>query len=295
MFRLTQVTDPHFRSFAGARATDFLGKRFFGALNLVLNRRRKHRMEYLCSLLNDLRVESPDHLAVTGDLSNVSLVGEWSAAIRWLEATGLPAETTTVIPGNHDAYVSQVTRSGVFERIFAPYQTAEFRIEDEPYPFARLRGEVAIVAVNTCVATRDLGSWGEIGQAQLERLQELLDIAEVRRRFRVVLLHHPPIRHRGSESRNLRDRADLVHVLAHTGADLVLHGHDHRDERAMLHGASGRGISVVGAGSASYVGDVSCGARYNLYEIGPASLFLVTRAYDPATGSFREVHRANLT
>ena len=47
MFRLAHVTDPHFRSFAGARPGAFLGKRAIGALNLVVNRRRKHRMELL--------------------------------------------------------------------------------------------------------------------------------------------------------------------------------------------------------------------------------------------------------
>jgi 3',5'-cyclic AMP phosphodiesterase CpdA len=76
VFRLAHVTDPHFRSFAGAHVGDFLGKRAVGALNLVVNRQRKHKMELLAALGEDLRRERPDHVALTGDLSNVSLDAE---------------------------------------------------------------------------------------------------------------------------------------------------------------------------------------------------------------------------
>src|SRR5438105_13676860 len=98
MFRLGHVTDPHFRSFAGARAGDFLGKRAVGALNLLVNRRRHHKMELLTALRADLKARAVDHLALTGDLSNVSLVAEWDEARRWLDAYGASAEAVTVIP-----------------------------------------------------------------------------------------------------------------------------------------------------------------------------------------------------
>ena len=75
MFRLAHVTDPHFRSFQGAHLGDFLNKRAVGALNIVVNRRRKHKMELLEALGEDLRRARPDHVALTGDLSNVAIDG----------------------------------------------------------------------------------------------------------------------------------------------------------------------------------------------------------------------------
>jgi 3',5'-cyclic AMP phosphodiesterase CpdA len=294
MFRLAHVTDPHFRGFAGARPGDFLGKRALGTLNLIVVRRRKFRMELLEALLCDLRARPVDHLALTGDLANVSLEAEWAAAGRWLAAYGAPAEAVTVIPGNHDAYVAEVVRAGTFERLFAAYQTAELRQGSDVYPFVRLRGEVALVAVNTCVATGDTGAWGEIGSGQLARLQALLGAAEVRRRFRVVLLHHPPVVHRPPEHRNLRDRQALLGVLARAGAELVLHGHDHRDEIAWLAGPDEAKIPSVGAGSASYAGGPERRSRYNVYEIDPPRLTLVTYAHDEATDAYREVRREPL-
>jgi 3',5'-cyclic AMP phosphodiesterase CpdA len=251
-------------------------------------------MELLEALREDLRGRGVDHLALTGDLANVSLPAEWEAAQRWLDAYGAPGEDVTVIPGNHDAYVEEVVRTAAFERRFARYQTAQIRQGADVYPFVRLRGEVALVAVNTCVATGDLGAWGEIGPAQRGRLEALLSAPEVKARVRVVLLHHPPVVHRPPEDRNLRDREALVALLARTGADLVLHGHDHRDEQVRLAGPGGARIPVVGAGSASYTGGADRRSRYNVYEIEGRRLTLCTFAHDEATDAYREVRRERL-
>ena len=111
---------------------------------------------------------------------------------------------------------------------------------------------------------------------------------------RVVLIHHPPVMHKGTEHRNLRDRDAFAAVLARAGADLVLHGHDHQDERADLTGPGGKPIPVIGGGSASYAGGPERGARYNIYELGAGEITWITRAHDEATDSFREVRRERL-
>jgi 3',5'-cyclic AMP phosphodiesterase CpdA len=292
MFRLAHVTDPHFRGFAGARPWHFFNKRMLGTANIVLFRRRKHRMELLEDLRRDLAARPVDHLALTGDLGNVSLEGEWLAARRWIEAYAPPA-AVTVIPGNHDAYVAETVRAGTFERVFAPYQTADLRQGDTSYPFVRFRGDLALVAVNSCVPTGDLGAWGEIGVDQLARLEALLQAPQVAGRTRVVLIHHPPVRHRRGEDHNLRDREALAALLKRTGADLVLHGHDHRDERATLQGPDGRKIPIIGAGSASYAGHPEHRARYNVYEIEGRAITAITYAHAGA-GPYREAARERL-
>lgn len=295
MLRLAHVTDPHFRSFSGASIGDFFNKRAIGTLNLMVNRRRKHRMELLEALRRELQERRYDHVAITGDLANVSLESEWQEALRWIAALGVPAQSVTVIPGNHDAYVADVVLAGTFERVFAAHQTAERRSGDEKYPFVRFLDDVALIGVNSCVATGDLGAWGEVGQAQMGRLEALLVDADVARRVRVVLIHHPPVMHRPPESRNLRDREALVALLGRTGAELVIHGHDHRDERTLLEGANGKRIPVFGAGSASYAGAADRRARYNVYEIRGRTITAVTLAHDEPSDRFREVRRETLT
>jgi 3',5'-cyclic AMP phosphodiesterase CpdA len=295
MFKLAHITDPHFQGFTGSRLGDYLGKRAIGALNLLLVRRRRHQMHLLAAMGRDLRERAVDHLALTGDLSNVSLPGEWQAARRWLDEFAPRPEAATVIPGNHDTYVPAVVAAGVFEQIFAPFQTAELRGDEHVYPFVRLRGDVALVAVNTCVPTGDLGAWGLVGEAQRARLEKLLLAPEVARRVRVVLLHHPPVVHRPPESRNLRDREQVWAILRRTGADLVLHGHDHRDQNATLEGPGGARIPVVGVGSASYAGHADHRSRYNVYEIEGRHIEAVTYAHDEGTDRFREAKRQLLS
>src|SRR3954447_3388526 len=166
MFRLGHVTDPHFKSLAGATLADFAGKRAIGALNLIVNRGRKHKAALLESLREDLRAQAVDHLAVTGDLSNVALEGEWRAALRWLQDYGAPADRISVVPGNHDAYVPAVVEGRAFERLFGAFQTGDGGAggaDGAAYPFVRVRGNVAIVGVSSAVATGDLGAWGEVG------------------------------------------------------------------------------------------------------------------------------------
>ena len=294
MFRLAQVSDPHFQSFRNVKLRDLFGKRALGGLNLLLMRRRKHNMALLQSLLKDLPSRGVDHLAITGDLCNIALESEWAAALRWIEATQIPSERVTVIPGNHDAYVAKVVDDGVFERMFAPYQTAELRAGSAIYPFVRFRDDVALVCTSTGVPTGDTGAWGRMGEPQLTRLESLLTAPEVKRRRRVVLIHHPPLVNRHGEERNLRDRAALQALLARTGADLVLHGHDHRDYFNELPGPDGTRIPVVGAGSASYDGPPDRRARYNVFEIDKTSLTLITYAHDSATDKFGEFARRTL-
>jgi 3',5'-cyclic AMP phosphodiesterase CpdA len=295
MFRLAQVSDPHFQAFHLSSLRQLLGKRALGALNLLVRRRRKHRMELLQSLLEDLRGRQFDHLALTGDLCNVALESEWNAALRWIAATGLPAERITVIPGNHDAYVPEVVENHDFERLFGVYQSADLRDGQETYPFVRFRDEVALVCVNTGVPTGDVGAWGMLGQPQLDRLEKLLAAAEVRARRRVLLIHHPPLVNRPGEDRNLRDRDALQALLARVGADLVLHGHDHRDFVKEMPGPGGARIPVVGAGSASYAGDPQSRARYNIYEIDGAAITVATYAHAAGAGKFVEFARRRLT
>ena len=294
MFRLAQVSDPHFQSLRNVRLRDFLGKRLLGGANLLILRRHKHRMPLLQAMGEDLRQRSFDHLALTGDLCNIALVSEWEAALRWIEALQLGPDRVTVIPGNHDAYVPEVFHDGTFERMFAQYQTADLRGGSESYPFVRIRGEVALICTSTAVPTSGIGAWGRVGGEQMQRLESLLMSPDVRSRRRVVLIHHPPLVNRPGEDRNLRDRTAVQALLARTGADLVLHGHDHRDFFNYLSGPDGTRVPVIGAGSASYDGPSDRRSRYHIFEIDAKSITVVTYAHDQAGDKFVEYGRRSV-
>src|SRR5690606_12283447 len=104
MFVLAHLSDPHLPAVPRPRLVELASKRGLGLVNWHLRRRHEHRAEVLDALLNDLDAQAPDHIAVTGDLVNVALPGEFATARAFLERLG-PPERVSFVPGNHDAYV----------------------------------------------------------------------------------------------------------------------------------------------------------------------------------------------
>ncbi len=300
MFRLAHVTDPHFRGPRGSqgpRAGELLGKRAIGYVNLVVNRVRKHKMDLLEDLRVDLRAQAPDHLALTGDLSNIAVTSEWRSALAWLDMSGVAPDAISVIPGNHDAYVPEVLATREFERLFGPYQTSDLD-RDARGGLLPVRADPRAAGADRRLQRRRhrrSRRLGAVGEAQLARLEAILKAPELAGLTRVVLVHHPPVLHKDGEHRNLRDREAFAAVLARAGADLVLHGHDHADQRAELPGPGGAKIPIIGAGSASYAGGPERRARYSVYEFEDGAITWVSRVHDEATSFFREARREKLT
>jgi 3',5'-cyclic AMP phosphodiesterase CpdA len=104
MFVLAHLSDPHLGPLPRPRLTELLGKRATGYLNWRRKRQYVHRSAVLARIVADLKAQKPDHIAVTGDLVNISLAGEYAPARAWLEALGPPGDVT-LVPGNHDVYV----------------------------------------------------------------------------------------------------------------------------------------------------------------------------------------------
>ena len=68
--------------------------------------------------------------------------------------------------------------------------------------------------------------------------------------FRVVLIHHPPLRVQAGWHRGLRDAGKFKKLLQQHGAELVLHGHNHEQTVLELPTATGPAL-IVGVPSAS--------------------------------------------
>ena len=132
---------------------------------------------------------------------------------------------------------------------------------------------------------------GRLGGEQLRRLGRLLETAAQRGLYRIVVLHHSP--HSMGFRRGLHDADQLSATLAGPGAELVIHGHGHRQMHAMLP-AGERRIPVFGVPSASAnYGDPAKSPGYNLYEVNQAQEGWRTRArsfiLDEETQQFEQV------
>jgi len=292
IFRLAHLSDPHLPPPPGAFGwRDLASKRLLS--RIAWRRKHKiHRPEVLEALVADLKAHAPDHVAITGDLTNFASEIEITAARRWLEGLG-PAETITVSPGNHDALVGETDQTR-----FAPWTAWLGDDEDAAFPQVRLRGPVAIINLCSALPTALHLATGRLGEQQLERLDALLAAPDLADRFKVVLLHHPPTAGAVAGRKELDDQTQLRAVLARRGADLVLHGHAHQSLIATVPGPGGRTIPVLGVPSASaWIGGHSP-ARWHALEIEPRdgghSLRVIARGLDPQTGGIRELGRYSL-
>ena len=77
-FTLAHLSDPHLAPLPAARLRDLAGKRAFGYLNWTRNRHKFHRRDVLDALVSDMQAQAPDHIAITGDLVNISLDAEFA-------------------------------------------------------------------------------------------------------------------------------------------------------------------------------------------------------------------------
>ncbi|MEI9901579.1 MAG: metallophosphoesterase [Hyphomicrobium sp.] len=229
---LAHVSDVHLSPLAGLALRHLNVKRGLGYLNWRRQRQQTHHRAALDLIVADMKAHAPDHIAVTGDLINLGLPLEYEAATAWLHDLG-SSQDVTVVPGNHDIYTTLRNDPGVAR--WEDYMRADafgekFRLPGPAaFPFVRRVGPVALVGVNSAVETPPFVAAGEVGEKQLAALDELLMRLEGEAMIRVVLIHHPPLPGQAPPRRALRDAKALSRILAHRGAELVLHGHNHRD------------------------------------------------------------------
>lgn len=281
---IAHASDLHIRWSPGGGPSlrDVLSKRLLGRLNLAVGRR--HPSVIVDALFADLAVEPPDHLILTGDFTNLALQSEFERAKAYLDRLELPPERVSLIPGNHDTYTRRSHTARLLETTFADYLDGPETV----WPRLQERDQVAIVSATSCVPTPWFRAWGLLGEAQLERIGELLRASSAP--LKLVLAHHPPLLWNGkpdSESHGNRDGEALLRVCQDAGADLLLCGHVHKNYA--YHLPTPRPLWLLVAGSATQMpNEFGRAATYNRYRIEDGRLRDVeVRAFDVELGRFR--------
>ena len=209
----------------------------------------------------------PDHIAITGDLINIALEEEFSQAAEWLREFG-PPDRISVIPGNHDAYVPVPRDAGM--GLWSEYMAGDSHDRDDNairFPYLRRRSDIALIGLSTGVPTKPLSARGWLGEEQIAELSDLLSRLAEENLFRVILIHHPPLPGQNPWRKAMADTSSFVDVVQEHGAELVLHGHNHRQMRAHID-CGDKSVPVFGVASASArQTSHRPPAHYNLYRI----------------------------
>jgi 3',5'-cyclic AMP phosphodiesterase CpdA len=276
--RLAHCSDLHLLSHDGARWLDLANKRWIGALNLLSSRSRHYHVAAFEDMVADMNEQGIEHVLCTGDVTNLALRREFEFARAMFDKFSNGTLGVTVIPGNHDAYVAEGVP--LFSELFGDYAQPDpgFEWEEDHrhsaddilhWPIVRIRGELALVGCSTSRATPWFTAYGSLGQGQCARLKHVLSDPRLHGKVRVVAIHHPPAGVKAkSRIRGLRDHEAFARVIAESGADLIVHGHEHRDMVETLAGPEGQHVPVRGIASGTYHHNkIDRIARYRIFDI----------------------------
>lgn len=310
MFTLAHLSDLHATPIPLRSVPSMSLKQILGWLKWTLKRSKEHRPEVLDALVEDLQTAQPDHVVVTGDLTNLGMEAEFLAAVRWLQRFGGPQQVS-IVPGNHDTYTFGSLTLGalplsspeVLWHHWMDYLRSDSQERPHGFPTLRVRGPVAVIGVSSAQPTNLFYANGSVGQEQLERLEQLLHSLAESGLCRVVLIHHPLSKEGIAPRRRLRDAQAVLDILQRAGADLVLHGHIHRTSVMTIPGRD-NDIPMIGVRSSSAIGYKPHNrSRYHLYRLERLDppqdsrrfrITMVTRGYDEARGCFQQVKERGL-
>ena len=256
----------------GAVLKNFAFKRVLGGFSWRFNRQQIHDPTVARAIVDDIKAAAPDHVALTGDLVNVSALAEFERGGKWLNDFGRP-DWISFVPGNHDAYVRVRWEPGL--RYFAEFMEGDMTISAAQtsrhlaatFPYVRLRRNLALIGLSSAQPQSLLKAGGTLGTKQLQALSKILRQLKAKGYYRTIMIHHPPLMGLSPPRKALTDTEALQDVLSKEGAELVLHGHNHTEMLNVFQGVSGK-VPVIGVPSASSNGfALHEPAAWNLYEI----------------------------
>ena len=150
MFTLAHISDIHLSPLPEPTMRELMSKRITGYINWKKNRKSSLGSSTLDMIVAHMKAQSPDHIAVTGDLTNLSLPKELENAGEFLQSLGEP-KNVSAICGNHDAYVPGALNNAIAS--WQPWLSGD----DKPtthvdhFPYLRVRENVAIIGCNSCL------------------------------------------------------------------------------------------------------------------------------------------------
>ncbi len=133
----------------------------------------------------------------------------------------------SVVPGNHDlrllGMLTQQMSAAEFLRHFKKLHESAIFMES-PYPWVKFIGSVALIGIDS--ASKASGAGGRIGDAQIQKISDVLDRADVKKRFPILILHHSPLTQAQKRLRRLNDSERFLKAVSGR-ARVIICGHTH--------------------------------------------------------------------
>jgi hypothetical protein len=200
------------------RLRDYASKRIVGYTNWKRNRKEAMTSDSLDRLVTDMHAQNPDHIAVTGDLTNIAMREEFENARLWLEALGPPERVTAIRATTIPMFRGRIIVTASSGRRGWSVTTPSMSASVVPFHAAQRPGRP-----DRCLVRGGLGPiHGDgTGRRAADRASGRAPAESARRGlFRVILIHHPPkLIDPNSQWRKLTDGKRFRKAVEQYGAD----------------------------------------------------------------------------
>ncbi len=262
--RLCHLTDLHLLE------DDFRSRRRVERLQVgYLSLRRtvdpEDRRARAAAALRDAAAANPDHVLISGDLTELGSLPQYDLLRQLLDASGLCPEQVTLLAGNHDAY-------GLGWRAVLDGPLDRWAAHARPGAVVPLPAGVKLVHVDTSTPQP---FWLSSGTAPRDQLVATADTAASAGAAVIMAMHHPPHRVLHHWVHGLRNLTEVEALLAAQPRVVALFGHMHV-ERDLTLAPDGPARAYAAAGVVDHDRPV------RVYEFDATGLWPLTPAAAPA-------------
>ncbi len=231
----------------------------------ICQKSRPKNLERTKLLIDYALKQETDHFVFTGDLVHLGNKEDFIALRNLLDEFNLlDSSRVTLVTGNHDIFGGVYFAEDVLtfphkcegidyhkkllefkNYFFETFENTYFPATNDPYPFAKMLGNVVLIGLNSIHPYSRLknlfASKGLVGKEQRENFKQILSRTEFRDKMKIVLIHHHfrKVSHRCSLFTNtllrnietygnkLKNRNQIARLLGKYKVNLILHGHEH--------------------------------------------------------------------
>ena len=284
---ISHISDLHIPITKSPKYSELFNKRIIGYINHHSKRKNLHKKENLKLVIEDIHSKKTKHTLITGDLVNLSLESEFINASNFLNES-FPQNNYSIVPGNHDAYV-KIDYKKSLRHFEVGQDKINLQTSNSPFPFLKIIDRIAIIGFSTAIQSPPFMCWGKISKEQIELFDQLLDSIDQNDYFKIIMLHHPLHQFGWMNMKGLLNKDNIVDKILNRGANLIIHGHLHREVINFIE-YNKTSIPCIGAPSSSRIIDGALSyLQYHIRKIDDTwTLKVYRRNYNFNTNSFEQ-------
>ena len=255
---ILHLSDLHFSTYP-KNWGQWFSKRLLGATNWWLNRSSKYPAQRYHQLIEVLRQMDWDHLVISGDLTQLALPEEFARARMALRPVLKDQERVSIVPGNHDYYVSETEESDNFHSYFG-----SFFGKNEIHT-RRLNQNWHLIGWHSAIPTPWYNASGCVRRETLKATDKYIQQQATDTRF--VLVNHYPISFPDREHDTKHELLNLEQVQYWLSnrpkIRLYLHGHIHHNWHHVQQYSS-HSLHIVNSASSTMIDENSASSFHRI-------------------------------